>query len=162
MPIRRHVDPLLPLLIVPEGTLRLEPGVDAPAQPPRTGEAIPVLIDLPGIQLVQRVEIVRDVATQRNRGLEWRAVGIAAGLDVDVRLKEHQSEKRPRLTLGSSTIGGPSVERADGRVEVRAHLLIHVQPEVLAVVAAQSEDHTMVACFLDGRTEIRATLALPH
>src|SRR2546422_2191764 len=118
MSIRRQVGVLLPLLIVPDCALRLEPGVDAPAQPPRTGEAIPVLIDLAGIQLVERVVIVRDVATQRNRSLEWRAVGIAAGLDVDVRLEEHQTEKRSRLTLGSSTIGGPSVERADGRVEV--------------------------------------------
>src|SRR6267378_7455888 len=103
MPKRRHVGVLLPLLIVPECALRLEPGVEPPAQPPRAGEAIPVLIDLAGIQLVQRVEIIRDVAAQRNGGDVWRAVLVAAGLDVDVRLEEHQTEKRPTRAFGGTT-----------------------------------------------------------
>src|SRR5260370_37063518 len=152
MPKRRQVGVLLRLLIVAECALRLDPLVHPPAQPPRTGEAIAVLIDLAGIQLVQRVEVVRDVATQRYRGEVWRAVLVAAGLDVDVRLEEHQTEKRSRRALGGTTIGGPAIERADGRVEIRAHLLIHVQPEVLPVVAAQTEDHALVARLLERGT----------
>src|SRR5438094_805946 len=80
-----------------------------------------------------------DVATQRHVRDVRRAVGVAAGLDVDVRLEEHQTEKRPTRAFGGTTIGGLAIERADGRVEIRAHLLIHVQPEVLPVVAAQTE-----------------------
>ena len=96
-------------------------------------------------QIVERVEVIGHITAERNLGHIFRPIRVATGLDVHVGLQEHQSEKRPRRTFRRTTIRRCAVERAEGRIQVRPHLLVDVQPEILAVVSTQAEDHALVS-----------------
>ena len=162
VPIREQVGGIAGLLVVPECALRLEPGLDPPPQPPRATEAVAVLVHLPIRQLVERIEVVRHVTTQRDLGDVLRSIGIAARLDVDVRLEEHQAKEGSGLSFRRATVRRAAIERAHRRVQAGPDLLINVEPEVLPVVAAQPEDHALVAGFFERRVEVRPAQALPH
>src|SRR5207247_1421892 len=112
--------------------------------------------------LIQRVELVRDVPAERNVCDVLRAVGVATRLDVHVRLEKHEAEERTALAFGGPPVRGLAVERAHRCVETGPDLLIDVEPEVLPVVAAKTEDDTFVPRLFDGGVEVRRTLTLPH